>query len=268
MLLAALLLALGPPLRAPAALQARATSPYSLALTWKAPPDALAVELSARIRAARGKPWTRLALLPANPGAFSAHALPPSTAFELRARSWNGRAPSDWSKVFTARTPAFVDPPLAASAECVPREQLLAAAIGDADPACAAKRLQLRELSAGALHLLLVDPLAPGCHTDQGQIDAAFAEIGGCLRPLGPLIDLTQAVPLQGAKVPPLRSYWHTRPGAGEVSIIELRNGTLQVVDSGPVDADAAFAALPSTTDKVLVDQLQGAAGAAVLKTP
>ena len=50
------------------------------------------------------------------------------------------------------------------------------------------------------------------------------------------------------------------------VSRLELRDGKLQVVDSGPVDAAFANADLPRTTDLELVEQLQGAAGSALLR--
>ena len=265
MLLIALLLAAGPPLKAPAALKANVLGPYSASISWKPPVDALGVELEAR-RALKGR-WSRLALQPARPAEFVAHALPPGTGLELRARSWNGRGPSDWTKAVLLRTASYVEPPLAIDAPCVPSENLLETALGHpagSGPACDARKLQSAELIAGKLRLVLVDPVsdAPSCHGDAGNLTEAFAELGGCLRAVGKLIERTRPVALPQISVPPLRSYWRTGAGSGLASTVELRDGHLLVVDRGPVDSASAGADLPCTTDDELLGQLQGAHGA------
>ena len=265
MLLLALLLAAGPPLKAPAALQGKALRPYSAAISWKPPPDALGVELEAR--RPRGR-WSRLALQPARPPEFTAHALPPGTALELRARSWNGRGSSAWTQPVTVRTLDYLEPPLALESPCVAREQLLEAALGhppsQKPEACEARKLRSGELMAGALKLLLVDPLgdAPGCHGEGGTLTEAFAEYGGCLRHVGKLIELSHALELPKVSLPPLRSYWRLTAASGEASMVELRDGRLRVVDSGVIDSGSVRNDLPSTTDPALLVQLQGAYGA------
>lgn len=266
MLLLALLFAAGPPLKAPAPLTANVLGPYSASLSWKPPLDALGVEIEAR-RALKGR-WTRLALQPARPAEFVAHALPPGAGLELRARSWNGRGSSDWTKPVFLRTANYVEPPLAVDAPCVPSEKLLETALGHPlkgnGAECDARKLQSAELIADKLRLVLVDPLsdAPSCHGEAGALAEAFAEVGGCLRAVGQLIEGTRPLPLQQVSVPPLRSYWRTSAGSGLASTVELRDGHLLVVDIGPVDSASAGADLPSTTDDELLGQLQGARGA------
>ncbi len=260
----ALLLAAGLALKAPSALEVKATGAYSASVSWKPRADALGVELEAR--RAKGR-WTRLALQPARPEKFVAHALPPGTPLEVRARSWNGRGSSEWSKPVSARTADYLDAPLAVDSPCVPREKLLETALGHpagSGPECDARKLQSVELVAGKLKLVLVDPVsdAPSCHGDGGTLTEAFAEVGGCLRPVGKLIEHTRPLELEQISVPPLRSYWQTSAGAGIVSIVELRGGHLQVMDRGPIDSASAARDLPSTTDEVLLGQLQGARGA------
>lgn len=266
----ALLLAVGPPLKSPAPVIAKATGPYSALISWKAPPDALGVEVEVRRTAgARGGPqrWTRLFVQPARPPEFTAHALPPGAALELRARSWNGRAPSEWTKPVPLRTQPYVEPPLAITAPCVAREALLETALGHAPAACDARKLQSAKLAAGALELVLVDPVsdAPSCHAEGGNLDEAFADVGGCLRPVGKLIERTRPIALPQVAVPPLRSFWQTGPKSGLASIVELRDGHLAVVDEGPIDAASEALELPATTDFELVSQLQGAGGASAL---
>lgn len=268
MLALALLLAAGPPLKAPAPLTAKATGPYSALIAWKPPVDALGVEVEVR-RAGKVR-WQRLLLQSARPPEFAAHALPPGAALELRARSWNGRAPSDWTRPLPLRTQGYAEPRLALDGPCVAREQLLATALGAprAPSGCDAQQLQTSALGAGALALLLVDPVrdAPGCRDDAGQVTEAFAEVGGCLRFAGELIRESQPLPVAGVALPPLRSFWRASAESGFASTVELRDGRLRVVDSGPVDSAFAFADLPRTTDLELVEQLQGAAGAALLR--
>jgi hypothetical protein len=266
MLLLALLLAAGPPLKAPSPLQAKATGPYSASISWKAPVDALAVEIEIR-RTQKGH-WTRLMLQLARPAGFTAHALPPGTALELRARSWNGRAPSEWTKPVPLHTQPYLEPPLKVDSPCVPREKLLEAALGNKDddvPECRARKLQASDLQAGSLKLVLVDPLEEGCHGNGGSVLSAFAELQGCLRFVGELIEGSEPLAVPGASLLPLHSYWHESAASGEASIVELREGRLRVVDSGPVDSNSS-ADLPRTTDFEVVEQLQGAAGAAALR--
>ena len=268
LLLLALLIASGPALKAPSPLEAHALGPYSASVSWKAPVDALGVELGAR--RAKGGRWTLLALQRAQPAEFMAHALPPGTSLELRARSWNGRGPSDWTSPVAVRTQDYVEPPLDAQAvqsPCVARDKLLETALGHPpgnEPECDARKLQSAELIAGKLRLTLVDPVsdAPSCHGDGGNLIEAFAEVGGCLRSVGKLIERTRPLSLPKVSVPPLRSYWHLTAGTGMASIVELREGHLQVVDRGPIDSASAERDLPGTTDEELLDQLQGASGA------
>ena len=211
---------------------------YTVAITWPADPSALAIEIE--VSEPDGEDWWQIALVEARPAEFIAHALPPGAQLDFRARAWNRDGGSEWSA--TAHTATLPMAPVRVAgpglSRCYDEKVLRTDArttqqfLGDEDaPECRAATPEVTGVDDGALHLLLVDPIAPDCHGNGGAQVAAFARIAGCLRYLGVVPDYIRPMEVRGASVPPLRSSWHMSAADAAINVYELRRGKLVQVD-------------------------------------